>query len=466
MKRGRRQKGAVVQVQRAPVSPSQIPAGLLGYIREPFAGAWQQGAEIRPIGALTSYGAVFACVSRISTDCGKLRPRLMVYDSSKGVRVEAPPTNPYWKPLRQFNSYQNRIQFITNWLVQRLLYGNFYALKARDGRGIVSALYPMDARRSTPLVTPTGDVYYDFGSDNLTGLPEGMRGVPAREVIHDRGVTLWHPLMGVSPLTACAMSASQGLKIQENSSKFFENMSRPSGLLSSAGQISDVTADRLKREWETNYSASNIGRMAVLGDGLTYQAMTIPAHDAQLIQQLGWTVEDVARCYALPLYKINAGPLPTAANVEALELQYYTGCLQFLLESIELCLTEGLELPPNYTVDFDLDGLLRMDTATQLDSLTKAIGGALMTPNEARQKIDLPPKAGGESVYLQQQNYSLEALSKRDAQPDPFSTSPPKPAVSEDPEDPEDLEDPEDSDVEARAFAEMLIRQFEEAECV
>jgi len=308
-------------------------------------------------------------------------------------------------------------------------------------------------------------VYYDFAGDDLSGLPEGARAVPAREVIHDRGVTLWHPLMGVSPLTACAASASQGLRIQENSSQFFENMSRPSGMLSSPGTISDTTATRLKREWETNYSAANIGRMAVLGDGLKYEAMTIPAHDAQLIQQLAWTVEDVARCYAVPLYKINAGAIPTAGNVEALESQYYTGCLQIIIESMELTLTEGLELPPGYTVDFDLDGLLRMDTATHIDALTNAVGGGLMSPDEARRKINLPSVPGGSSVYLQQQNYSLEALARRDARPDPFSTVPASaPArVSEEP----DTEDTDDSDdLEELRLTHQLVKAFEEANCV
>jgi HK97 family phage portal protein len=388
----------------------------------------------------------------------------MVVDEA-GVPREAPASNPYWRPLRKFNSYQNRIQFILHWVVQRLLFGNFYSIKSRDLRGIVQALYPMDARKTRPLVTSTGEVYYDFAGDDLSGLPEGARAVPAREVIHDRGVTLWHPLMGVSPLTACAASASQGLRIQENSSQFFENMSRPSGMLSSPGTISDTTATRLKREWETNYSAANIGRMAVLGDGLKYEAMTIPAHDAQLIQQLAWTVEDVARCYAVPLYKINAGAIPTAGNVEALESQYYTGCLQIIIESMELTLTEGLELPPGYTVDFDLDGLLRMDTATHIDALTNAVGGGLMSPDEARRKINLPSVPGGSSVYLQQQNYSLEALARRDARPDPFSTVPASaPArVSEEP----DTEDTDDSDdLEELRLTHQLVKAFEEANCV
>lgn len=412
--------GKNYQSGTAPVRGS----GLWGMVRESFAGAWQSGITIDPIGGITSFGAVFACISRIATDIAKLEICLTMPEG--GIRVPAPTSSPYWEVLRKPNGYQNRIQFLTYWLVSKLLFGNVYAVKVRDERGIVYALYLMDPRRVTPMVTAEGDVYYSLSGDDLSKVPTG-RILPASEVIHDRGVTLWHPLVGVSPIYACGISATQGNRIQGNSAVFFANMSRPSGMLTAPGTIDDVTADRLKSDWEKNYGGANLGRLAILGDGLKYEPMTIPANDAQLIEQLNWTVEDVARCFGMPLYKINAGPVPTAGNVEALESQYYSGCLQVQIESIELCLTEGLGLGSQagatggYAVQLDLEGLLRMDSATQIEMLAKAVGGAIMAPNEARAKRNLPPVAGGESVYLQRQNYSLAALAKRDAQADPFS---------------------------------------------
>jgi len=401
-------------------------SSLFGWVRESTAGAWQRGVAVDPLGAITAFGAVFACIARISNDIAKLDLELTVEDEN-GICEDAPATSPYWQVLRRPNAFQNRIQFLQFWLTCKLLYGNAYALKQRDQRGIVTALYLLDPRRVIPQVTPEGDVYYSLAGDDLSKVPAGQV-VPASEIIHDRGVTLWHPLVGVSPIYACGASATQGMRIQKNSATFFENMSRPSGMLSAPGTIDEVTALRLKEEWEKNYAGLNLGRLAVLGDGLNYQAMTIPASDAQLIEQLNWTVEDIARAFGVPLYKINSGPMPTNNNVEALESQYYSGCLQVLVESIELCLTEGLGLgygaTIGYEVELDLDGLLRMDSATQIEMLSKAVGGAIMAPNEAREKRNLKPVTGGDSVYLQQQNYSLEALARRDAQPDPFGKTP------------------------------------------
>jgi phage portal protein BeeE len=88
-----------------------------------------------------------------------------------------------------------------------------------------------------------------------------------------------------------------------------------------------------------------------------------------------------------------------------------------------------LNLPNDWTVEFDLDGLLRMDAATMMKYLSDGVSSAIIEPNEARGRIGLAPKTGGDALYLQQQNYSLAALAKRDQSADPFSKgSPPNPA--------------------------------------
>ncbi len=66
-----------------------------------------------------------------------------------------------------------------------------------------------------------------------------------------------------------------------------------------------------------------------------------------------------------------------------------------------------------------------MDTTALFESNNKAIAGGWMSPDEARQKKNMPPVDGGDTPYLQQQNYSLGALAKRDAQDDPFASKAP-----------------------------------------
>ena len=314
--------------------------------------------------------------------------------------------------------------------------GNVYILKQRDARNVVIAMYILDPQRVVPLVTDDGAVWYRLSSDRLAQLVDASLkidgntvAVPASEIIHDRMLTLWHPLVGVSPIYACGSSATQGIRIQNNSARFFENMSRPSGILTSPDKISDELAERYKRHWEANYTGGNIGKMAVLGNNLHYEAMTIPAHDAQLIEQLRWTVEDVARCFHVPLHKLGMGA-PTLNNIASLNQDYYSQCLQALIECVEVLLDEGLALPADLGTELDLENLLRMDPLSVADFNEKGIRAGYLAPNEARLKQNLEPVDGGDTPYMQQQNFSLAALDRRDSQESPPPLTPtPTPAA-------------------------------------
>ncbi|WP_115447926.1 phage portal protein, partial [Escherichia coli] len=139
--------------------------------------------------------------------------------------------------------------------------------------------------------------------------------------------------------------------------------------------------------------------------------------------QLKMTAEIVCSVFRVPAYKIGVGHPPSSDNVEALEQQYYSQCLQTLIESIELLLDEALETGENESTEFDVTTLLRMDSERRMKTLGDAVKNTLLTPNEARKRENLPPLAGGDALYLQQQNYSLEALSRRDAREDPFASA-------------------------------------------
>lgn len=386
---------------------------------EPFTGAWQRNISV-DANAVLAYWAVYACMTMIASDIAKLRVKL-VEMSKNGIWSEF--SSPAYDPvLRKPNHFQTRIQFWEHYFLSKLMRGNVYVLKVRDNRNVVVKLIVLHPDRVVPLITEFGDIYYQLNHDNVAGLTETSTVVPASEIIHDRMNCLYHPLVGTSPLFAAGIAATQGMAIQANSTQFFNNKSQPGGLLLAPGAISDETAARLKAAWELNYTGENAGKTAVLGDGLKYEPITVTAHDSQLIEQLKWTAEVVCGVFHVPPYKIGVGELPSYDNIQALNTEYYTRCLQIQIESAELCLDEGLEMKNGIGTEFDLDGLLRMDSAAQMEVLDKSKG--IMSPNEQRKKLDLKPTKGGDSPMLQQQNFSLAALAKRDAKEDPFQTKP------------------------------------------
>lgn len=413
-------------------------------IFESFSGAWQKGVEVDANRAAT-FHAYWTCLTLISSDIAKLPIRLVsLREDGIWQRAQSPAYSPV---LRKPNPYQTRIQFIESWVLSKLQTGNTYVLKQRDGRGVVVALHVLNPRRVTVLVADDGSVFYQLNDDKLSGLGQAVT-VPAREIIHDRFNTLYHPLVGIPPIFANGLAATQGLNIQQNSAAFFGNQSQPGGVLTAPNSISKEVAERLKDHWTTNFSGKNAGKIAVLGDGLKYERMALTAQEAQMIEQMKWTAEVVATTFHVPLYKIGVGQMPSVTNVQSLNVEYYSQCLQRQIEDIELCLDEGLGIGEGvvtggvtYGVEFDVENLLRMDSLSQMQVLKE--GAGIMKVDEQRAKMGLPPVKGGDTVYLQQQNYSLAALAKRDARDDPFAKSQSGNGQSQnEPDDPEPIEEP------------------------
>ena len=385
-------------------------------ITESFTGAFQRSVKIDRA-AILKFPALFSCMTRIGSDFAKLGLSL-VREEEPGVWQ--PTRNPAYSPvLKRPNRFQNHIQFREHWMLSKLSHGNTYALKVRDQREVVVALYILDPLLVQTLVAPGAAVFYKLQADSLSTIGEAVT-VPASEIIHDRmNAGLWHPLVGVSPITACGLASTQGLEILRNSTKFFENNSRPGGLLSAPGAIGKDTADRLKEEWQTNFSGQNVGKVAVLGDGLKYEAMSVNPADAQLIEQLNMSEKMVCTAFHVPGYKVGVGETPKYENAQVLNQIYYSDCLQRHIEDFELALSEGLKLPDDHRVQLAIDDLLKMDAQTQIGFLESAVNAKIMKPDEARRKLNLPSTPGGDSLWGQFQDHSLEALARRDAQSPP-----------------------------------------------
>jgi len=430
------------------LNPLSSRGGWWPVIRESFTGAWQQNVELVASDALR-YVAVFACYRLITTDIGKLCLRLVEQDRH-GVWTET--ESPAFSPvLRKPNRYQTINKYVEQYIGAKLQHGNAYVLKGRDQRGVVNALYVLDPTRVTPLVTPDGAVYYELKRDDLSGLDQERIVVPARDIIHDTYIAPYHPLIGLSPVYAYGQAAREGLAIQ------------PAILTAPHGITADQAAALL-----ASWKARQPGDIAILGGELKYQSLTMSAVDAQLIEQLKMTAEQVCSAHGVPPYLVDIGPPPPYANFEPLLLKYHSQCIQSLTNSFEKAHDEGLGLLEKIEgrqlgIEFDIDDLIWMDTVTRVASAKTAIEGGGMSPDEARWKYHgLGPTPGGKSVLAQQQNYSLAALAERDAN-DPFA----KPALPPSPRD-EDVpeEDVDDDELTGASFGAALHRKALEAQLV
>ena len=410
----------------APSSLSTVPqsggGGWRPIVHEPFTGAWQRGQELKH-GTLTAYSTVYACLSRITKDIGKLPFQLKEMDGN-GLWRET--TNPaYSALLRRPNHYQTPAQFREAWILSKLQHGNTYVLKKRDHRNVVDALYVLDPNRVQPMIAESGDVYYriSFGTNDVTPGHSGEQiTVPSMEVIHDMELALFHPLVGVPPLAAAHLAACKNVRIQENEASFFANGANPAGILTAPAGMTEEDGNKIREAWQRQYTGPNSGNVALLGADLKYQAFSAANRDSQLVEQLKYSDEQICHAFGIPPYKVGIGSIPAGMKVDDLNQMYYSDALQARIEAMEDCLDRALNLGDRIGVELSLEPLLRMDAQKQAEVEGALVSNGIKAPNEARRRFGLPPLQGGDSVYLQQQNYSLEALARRDASDDPFGS--------------------------------------------
>lgn len=403
-------------------------------IFESFTGAWQRNIEVDSATVL-AYHAVFSCISLISADVAKM-PLMLKKKLSNGIWTDHDDAK-ISPLLRKPNNFQTRMQFFEAWMNSKLSDGNTYVLKIRNASGQVAQWRVLDPNKVTPYVTDDGEIFYQVRPDNVHGIETQVM-VPAREIIHDRFNCFFHPLCGLSPIYACGLTAMQGDAILTNSANHFKNGGKPGGVITVPGAVDQDKAREIKTNWDEGYSGANAGKTGLLADGASFMTIAMTAVDAQMVEQLKLTQEIVCSTFHVPIYKVDTSTAPSYNNIEALDQQYYSQCLQTHIEAMELLLDESLGLDAQTGVEFDLDVLIRMDTEGRYKAYKEGIAAGFLTPNQARLKENMIPVEGGDTPYMQQQNYSLAALAKRDAQDNPFSSATTVDAVPETPTEEDD----------------------------
>ncbi|MWW06929.1 phage portal protein, partial [Pseudomonas aeruginosa] len=131
--------------------------------------------------------------------------------------------------------------------------------------------------------------------------------------------------------------------------------------------------------------------------------------DSQMVEQLRYSDEQICQPFGIPPFKVGLGSIPAGLGVDAINQLYYDDALQADIQAMECLLSEGLNTYP-YKVDLDESVLMRMDAGKKADYHKTLIDGSIETINDARMSFNLPPLVGGNTVYMQQQDFPLDQV--------------------------------------------------------
>lgn len=388
--------------------PYQIDGGWLSAYAGRFMNWWQMGFSPRSFGE--GGAMVEACVSAYSQTVA-MCPGDHWNSTGDGGRQRVT-TSDLSRIILAPNDYQSMSDLLLN--LTRRLYtkGEAFGLAIRNNRGDISELHWM--RDGVPLVAQDGSIFYWlYGNEIVERRFDMSAPVPARDVLHVRLHTPRHPLKGESPILAVALELQMSGAALSQQIAFYLNQARPSFMLETDQKLSPGEADDLRARWDKQTQGENAGGTPILSWGLKAKPVTTGSGaDNQLADMMRLTDQNVALAFRVPLQILGIGGTPFAST-EALMSSWRASGLGFCLNHIEEAFGRlfGLDGFPTDYIEFNTNALLRSSFKEMIDALSNGTR-RVMTINEGRSFLDLPKKAGGDEILVQQQDVPLSMAGK------------------------------------------------------
>lgn len=308
------------------------------------------------------------------------------------------------------NAEQTAFEFkrLMSWWL--LLWGNSYALKVKSGRRIVS-IEPLKPSLMSVRRLASGAREYIYAD------PTGQKVYSEDDIWHLMDVSE-DGLTGISRIQAGCRSLARAKNVSDASLRLFGGSMRPSGVVS----IDEILDADQREQMKTKlidgvFGDQTIGKMHLLEGGAKFQQLTINPVDAQMMEQVNASVEDICRWFGIPPSKIGHGT--SVSNWGTGREQQNLGFLQEVLDPdlilIEQSIIKWLIAPADrnrFFPEFGRESRLRMDGPSRAAFYDKMIKAGIYTPNFCRSLENLEPLPGGDQLFMQAAMLPLDMLGK------------------------------------------------------
>ena len=349
--------------------------------------------------------AVYACVRILAEAIAGLPLHVYRYRSDGGK--ERIPFHPLYHLLHdEPNPEMTSFVFRETLMSHLLLWGNAYAQIVRNGRGEAIALYPLLPSKMEVNRTQNGELVYKYYRDvDESGINPKGGYVTLRkdEVLHFPGLG-FDGLIGYSPIAMAKNAIGMSLATEEYGAAFFANGANPGGVLEHPGVIKDI--QRVKDSWNSAYQGSgNAHKVAVLEEGMKFQAIGIPPEQAQFLETRKFQINEIARIFRVPPHMVGDLEKSSFSNIEQQSLEFVKYTLDPWVVRWEQSLQQVLILPSEKTalfIKFNLDGLLRGDYQSRMTGYSVGRQNGWMSANDIRELENMnriPAEEGGD-LYL------------------------------------------------------------------
>ena len=350
-----------------------------------------------------SEATYFACLKVLSEAVGKLPLKLLQYNDRNGTKVSRDHAL-YSIVGDRPNPYMTATSFWSTVEYNRNHYGNAYVWIQGAGAGTRLWILPSNTVEvwydNACLLSDVPDIYYLYSAGGK------IYRFGSEEILHFKSSNTLDGIVGISVQDQLKKTIGGNLKAQSMITKMYDSGFTAKAVLQYTGSLSDENAIAFVKGIE-DYAKGKLKDQGVeniipIPLGASLQPLNVKLADNQFIEVKQYTSLQIASAFGIKPYQIGDYTKSSYASAEAQQLSFYVDTLLYIVkqyeEEISYKLLSREEISKGYYFKFNIDVILRADFASKITSLSTAVNSFLMTPNEARAKLDLESKEGGDRL--------------------------------------------------------------------
>lgn len=345
----------------------------------------------------------FACMKMLCESLGKLPLKLMRHTSQNGVEtVRDHPL--YFKMHDRPNPYMTSTIFWSTVEFNRNHFGNAYVWKQGFGESANYWILPTNDVEiwydDAKILADQPDIYYIYSAG-------GKRyQFGSYEILHFKSSNTLDGIAGISVQKQLQSTIGGNVKSQKMLNKMYDSGFTAKAVLNYTGSFSDANVKELIKMTELyargELSEEGIKNIIPIPLGFSLTPFNVKLGDNQFIEVRQYSALQIASAFGIKPSQIGDYTKSSYASAEAQQLSFYVDTLLYIVkqyeEELKYKLLTSEEIANGYHFKFNIDVILRADFATKVQTLSTAVNSFLMTPNEARNKLDLENKQGGDEL--------------------------------------------------------------------
>jgi HK97 family phage portal protein len=348
------------------------------------------GVNVSPEKSL-GYPAVWRAVNIRSGTLGRTPLNVLRRESTGKERDES---HPAFKLLRDSpNRDQSAKEFIQLLESHCILLGGGYAFIERNSFGQPTALIPLDPMQVLP--------YRENGRLGYSIMQNGKMVVELPEnILHIHGLS-WDGINGLGVCDILRDSIGLGLAAQKYQSIFFKNGAAPMTVIELPNALRNKEAiERFRSMWGRRHQGiENAHQPALLENGAQLKSFSVSPSDAQMLATRDFEIRQIANIVGLPSHLLGDNSKSSFASLEIMQrillFDLMDPMTNWETEVGRKLLSEQEREDRTHVIEFDKESIERPDLNTFTNALSIQVNNGLLTLDEARNKMNMPPLPNG-----------------------------------------------------------------------